>query len=553
MSCAAQTQSTPPPNWTPKQPTGQTTSQLAREQQPVAQAQPQQATPPRVQTQQASPQQAAPPPQAVQAPKPKVAVYVTGGKNANENKALAARITHGLVNSGRYSAIERADAFLDQVAREMVAQRSGAIDDKQISELGRQAGANFVCVGEILEVFGDHQISARIINVVSVEVIASGVAEGALRNINDFAVLSNSVVASMLGVTPSAVTSAVALKYYWNGNAVPTSQTSQPTQTATQANTPTVATSTIKGTAVPGNSLADKLAWLQRSAESHNTYILQLSANENIAPHIFEYRGAINITIVLKGDNTNRIIRLRSHGNMFTIRPNVTLILDNNITLQGHSGNTLALVNVSGGEFIMNTGSSITDNANVSSAETPGGGGGVRVTSGTFTMNAGLISRNAARAGGGVSIGGGNFTMIDGTISGNTAIYAGGVDVHRGTFTMNGGTISDNKTTVLGGGVGMNNISTTQFIMRGGIITGNTTNGHGGGVCAGNFTNFTKSGGIITGYSSDSKNGNVVRDGDGTLARRGHAVYIDENRRRESTAGPAVNISTGNPGGGWEN
>ncbi|MCL2690330.1 MAG: hypothetical protein FWE57_10865, partial [Chitinispirillia bacterium] len=34
-----QTQSTPPPNWTPKQPTGQTTSQLAREQQPVAQAQ----------------------------------------------------------------------------------------------------------------------------------------------------------------------------------------------------------------------------------------------------------------------------------------------------------------------------------------------------------------------------------------------------------------------------------------------------------------------------------------------------------------------------------
>jgi len=73
-------------------------------------------------------------PQAA-ASKPKVAVYVTGGKNASENKALAARMTHGLVNSGRYSAIERTDAFLDQVAKEMVTQRSGAIDDKQTNRL----------------------------------------------------------------------------------------------------------------------------------------------------------------------------------------------------------------------------------------------------------------------------------------------------------------------------------------------------------------------------------------------------------------------------------
>jgi len=173
---------------------------------PVQQAvQPIAAQPQPIQLAQASQPQAQVQPPAA-ASRPKVAVYVTGGKNASENKALAARMTHGLVNSGRYSAIERTDAFLDQVAKEMVTQRSGAIDDKQISELGRQAGANFVCVAEILAVFGDHQISARIINVVSVEVVASGVAEGALKNINDFAVLSNQVVASLLGVAQSAVT-----------------------------------------------------------------------------------------------------------------------------------------------------------------------------------------------------------------------------------------------------------------------------------------------------------------------------------------------------------
>jgi len=88
---------------------------------------------------------------------------------------------------------------------------------------------------------------------------------------------------------------------------------------------------------VPGNSLTDKLAWLQRSADSHNTYILVVSANENIAPCTFEYRGAVNITIIIRGDDTNRTIRLRSNDTMFTVKPNVTFILDNNITLQGEN------------------------------------------------------------------------------------------------------------------------------------------------------------------------------------------------------------------------
>jgi len=206
--------------------------------------------------------------------RPKVAVYVTGGKNASENKALAARMTHGLVNSGRYSAIERTDAFLDQVAKEMVTQRSGAIDDKQISELGRQAGANFVCVAEILAVFGDHQISARIINVVSVEVVASGVAEGALKNINDFAVLSNAVVASMLGLAPSAVTAPPPSSV--SGTATVSQAgiaTSSSVQVVPQTNVPAGTTPAITGNIVPGSSLTEKLAWLQRSADSHNTYI----------------------------------------------------------------------------------------------------------------------------------------------------------------------------------------------------------------------------------------------------------------------------------------
>lgn len=131
--------------------------------------------------------------------RPKVAVYVTGGNNAAENRALSANITNALVRSGRYTTIERTDVFLGQVEREMLTQRSGTVDDRQISRVGAQHGADFVCVAEILEAFGSHQLSARIINVVTAEVIASGVATGSLRTMDDLTSLSNSVTASILG------------------------------------------------------------------------------------------------------------------------------------------------------------------------------------------------------------------------------------------------------------------------------------------------------------------------------------------------------------------
>ncbi|MDR0331028.1 MAG: hypothetical protein LBH93_04910, partial [Chitinispirillales bacterium] len=141
---------------------------------------------------------------AGQKPLPKIAVYVTGGKTADEDKAFSARITHALVSSGKYNTIERADAFLDQVAKEMAADMDGAVDDGQISRIGRQAGAGFVCIGEILEAFGASQISARILNVESVEVIASGLASGSLKTIADFAALSDRVVEQLLGVLRKA-------------------------------------------------------------------------------------------------------------------------------------------------------------------------------------------------------------------------------------------------------------------------------------------------------------------------------------------------------------
>jgi len=90
--------------------------------------------------------------------------------------------------------------------------------------------------------------------------------------------------------------------------------------------------------------------------------------------------------------------------------------------------------------------------------------------------------------------------------------------------------------------------------MNRGFITSNTAKKYCGGVyttsaCCG--ITFTKTGGIITGYNSDSRSGNVVSDDDGVLARRGHAVYVNENRRKETTAGPNANLDR-DGSGAWD-
>jgi hypothetical protein len=89
---------------------------------------------------------------------------------------------------------------------------------------------------------------------------------------------------------------------------------------------------------------------------------------------------------------------------MFTVHENVTFVLENNITLQGHNGNNGVMVKVSGGSLKMNTGAVITGNS----------GNGVTVGE-NYSSN-------------------GIFTMSGGTISGNT--LSGVYVSSRGTFTM---------------------------------------------------------------------------------------------------------------------
>jgi len=439
------------------------------------------------------------------------------------------------VNDRVFTVVDRHQ--LDVIRVEQNLQLSGEVDDETALSVGRFLGAQMIVSGRISSLGGHYRLTIR-----ALEVETARLQGQYNQNIGTVA-----TIGALMGA--GARTAQAPAQ---RAGQVPTQQTAQvPGQRAAQVpaqQAPPPPPPPIVGTVVPGDSLSEKLAWLQRSANSHGTYILEVRNDETIAPHRFEFRGAINITIVLRGVDENRTIRLGSNGTMFTVRRDVTLILDNNITLQGHGQNNRRLVSVEGGIFRMNTGSIITGNT----------GGGVLVSNrGTFEMNGGTISSNVASRGGGVLLNtGGNFTMTNGAISNNTAnTGGGGVNTGTiggaGTFNMRGGIITDNTAHEDGGGV---LVQWGNFTMHGGTISSNTAATAGGGVrVGGDFGRgvFEKRGGTITGYGNDPSNGNVVRDGDGVLARRGHAVFAGSNRSRETTVGPSVQLNSGRAGG-WD-
>jgi len=130
---------------------------------------------------------------------PQIAVYVTGDMPENERKALGTRMLATLVNSGRYIGIERSNSFLAEIDKEQAKQRSGAIDDGQISRLGRQFGLKYICIADITPAFGEFQVSARIVNVETAVVVLIGEAYGQLKSMNDLSVVSDRVVENMFG------------------------------------------------------------------------------------------------------------------------------------------------------------------------------------------------------------------------------------------------------------------------------------------------------------------------------------------------------------------
>jgi hypothetical protein len=267
---------------------------------------------------------------------------------------------------------------------------------------------------------------------------------------------------------------------------------------------------------------------LQGNAQSGGNYILEIDEDENINCEGFSsrcelfYKDKSNITITLRGIGANRTIRSIEYasgvGN-FTVGSGVTLILDDNITLQGRNQNS-ALVEINnGGTFVMNEGSTITGNTNRHNSN-------MRKT----TVN-----------GAGVCVfAGGTFIMKGGTIYGNTIHprKLSDSEIARAEQSANFfGREFKHDIHIAGGGV----------LVREGI-TEEANSGPFASKPAPSGT-FIKTGGTITGYSSDPKNGNVIRDYEGNVVNGfGHAIFFvgEEPKAIDTTVGPEYSFNYSN-------
>jgi hypothetical protein len=322
--------------------------------------------------------------------------------------------------------------------------------------------------------------------------------------------------------------------------------------------------------------------------------------------------------ITLSGENpktkSKATLKLTSQGSLITVKSGGTVTLKDitleglmtnngttnitgtdingshvtiNIDLNGNDpqNNNTALVTVSKGHLIMETGAKITGNYNSEVSRVHGGGvyinGGFENNNYTarFTMKDGTISgnhNNDQSLGGGVVVESGDFTMEGGTIEDNTAGSGGGVTLNGGNFYMEGGSINNNMSFASGS---LENIEVYggavyvlgKFEMTGGTISGNITapmkglgrDPSGAGVVIidgfpGYPSEFIKTGGTIYGkdaaepekqntiYKSEQVVGDIVKN-------HGYAVYvrsIDDDckeipgltRMRNETADPDVEL-----------
>ena len=133
----------------------------------------------------------------------KVAVYVTRTGNRDVDVILGDQLVAGFAKSGRYVAVERTNAFLKQLQKETGYQQSGAVDDnEQIAELGKRFGVQYVCVAKTIWWCGAYYISARLVNVETVEVPKMYNAENkVMNNSSDVVKVTQEIAISLTGVS----------------------------------------------------------------------------------------------------------------------------------------------------------------------------------------------------------------------------------------------------------------------------------------------------------------------------------------------------------------
>jgi hypothetical protein len=118
-----------------------------------------------------------------------VAVYMAGEEPPGAmgvHKVLGGELARTISQSAKYSAIDRTEAILTQLSNEYAFQRSGAVSDEQIRDIGKQFGVQYLCITDISVVKGNSfYLDVRLLDVVSAEIVRTVTVGSQLKNANE--------------------------------------------------------------------------------------------------------------------------------------------------------------------------------------------------------------------------------------------------------------------------------------------------------------------------------------------------------------------------------
>jgi len=150
-------------------------------------------------------------PAAPQGLKQSIAVYMTGEEPSavkGAHKVIGSELAKALTKSSAYSAVDRSQQSIEMIAIEHIYQRSGAVNDEQIKQLGMQIGAKFLCIAEISVVMGSYFLEARIVDVETAVVSYVASVSGDLRNAADVVRVAQEVALELVPEQGAAQASA---------------------------------------------------------------------------------------------------------------------------------------------------------------------------------------------------------------------------------------------------------------------------------------------------------------------------------------------------------
>jgi TolB-like protein len=130
-----------------------------------------------------------------------VAVYMAGEEPAGAqgvHNIMGGELARILSESARYLAVDRTEAILEQLAREHIYQRSGAVDDEQIKALGQQLGVQYLCISDINAVGRRFYLDTRLVDVVTAEIIRSVTATSRLNNANEMTRVARNIALELI-------------------------------------------------------------------------------------------------------------------------------------------------------------------------------------------------------------------------------------------------------------------------------------------------------------------------------------------------------------------